>query len=39
MAVPEGVWLERVTQLTASKLEDKKVPVRENKTVKILLSF
>jgi Tfp pilus assembly protein PilN len=39
MAVPEGVWLERVTKLTASKLEDKKVPVRENKTVKILLSF
>jgi hypothetical protein len=39
MAVPEGVWLERVTQLTASKLEDKKVPVRENKTVKILLFF
>jgi hypothetical protein len=39
MAVPEGVWLERVTKLTASKLEDKKIPVRENKTVKILLSF
>ena len=39
MAVPEGVWLERVTKLTASKLEDKKVPVRENKTVKILLYF
>jgi hypothetical protein len=27
MAVPEGVWLERVTQLTASKLKNKKVPV------------
>lgn len=27
MAVPEGVWLERVTQLTASKLANKKVPV------------
>ena len=27
MAVPEGVWLERVTQLTASKLNNKKVPV------------
>jgi hypothetical protein len=27
MAVPEGVWLERVTQLTATKLQNKKVPV------------
>jgi Tfp pilus assembly protein PilN len=27
MAVPEGVWLERVTQLTASKLAHKKVPI------------
>ena len=27
MAVPEGVWLERVTQLTATKLRNKKVPV------------
>jgi Tfp pilus assembly protein PilN len=27
MAVPEGVWLEKVTQLTASKLANKKVPV------------
>jgi Tfp pilus assembly protein PilN len=27
IAVPEGVWLERVTQLTATKLKNKKVPV------------
>ena len=27
MAVPEGVWLERITQLTATKLRNKKVPV------------
>jgi hypothetical protein len=27
IAVPEGVWLERVTQLTKSKLKDNKVPV------------
>jgi hypothetical protein len=27
IAVPEGVWLERITQLTATKLKNKKVPV------------
>ena len=27
VAVPEGVWLERITQLTATKLKNKKVPV------------
>ena len=27
IAVPEGVWLERVTQLTATKLKNKKVPI------------
>jgi Tfp pilus assembly protein PilN len=27
IAVPEGIWLERVTQLTATKLKNKKVPV------------
>jgi hypothetical protein len=27
IAVPEGVWLERVIQLTATKLKNKKVPV------------
>ena len=27
MAVPEGVWLERVTQLTTTKLQNKKVPI------------
>ncbi len=27
MAVPPGVWLNRVTQMTAKKLNDKKVPV------------
>jgi hypothetical protein len=27
IAVPEGVWLERVTQLTATKLKNKKIPV------------
>ena len=27
MAVPEGVWLEKVTQLTASKMEKKRIPV------------
>jgi hypothetical protein len=27
IAVPEGVWLERVTQLTETKLKNKKVPV------------
>jgi hypothetical protein len=27
LAVPEGVWLERVTQLTATKLKNRKVPV------------
>jgi hypothetical protein len=27
IAVPEGVWLERVTQLTATKLKNKNVPV------------
>jgi Tfp pilus assembly protein PilN len=27
IAVPEGVWLERVTQLTASKFKNKKIPV------------
>ena len=27
MAVPEGVWLDRVTQLTRAKLKNKKVPV------------
>jgi hypothetical protein len=27
IAVPEGVWLERVRQLTATKLKNKKVPI------------
>ena len=27
MAVPSGVWLDSVSQMTAKKLEDKKVPV------------
>jgi Tfp pilus assembly protein PilN len=27
IAVPEGVWLERVKQLTATKLKNKKIPV------------
>jgi Tfp pilus assembly protein PilN len=27
IAVPEGVWLERVTQLTVTKLRNKKIPV------------